>query len=65
MHRDFPANPVSRPGYVLEFQDEFTGPALVAGKWIAAHLPQWSSAERAAARWHVEDQQLVLRIDAD
>ncbi|HYE38862.1 MAG TPA: glycoside hydrolase family 16 protein [Ramlibacter sp.] len=65
MPQDFPANPIARPGYALEFHDDFTTGTLDPGKWIAAHLPQWSSTERAAARWHIEDQQLVLRIDAD
>ncbi len=62
---DFPGNPIHKPGYTLEFNDDFDGPAIDESKWIAAHLPQWSSRQQAAARAELRDSTLVLRIDAD
>jgi len=65
MHGDFPANPLAKPGYVLEFHDEFAGPAVNEDKWVPCHLPQWSSRRRAAANCCFEGGHLVLKIDAD
>ena len=62
---DFPRNPIHKPGYTLEFNDDFDGPSIDGRKWIAAHLPQWSSMAQAAARTELRDSTLVLRIDAD
>lgn len=62
---EFPRNPLHKPGYTLEFNDDFDGPAIDGGQWIAAHLPQWSSRAQAAARSTLRDSTLVLRIDAD
>lgn len=41
MH-DFPANPMAKPGYRLEFHDEFAGASLDTDKWLPFYLPQWS-----------------------
>jgi Glycosyl hydrolases family 16 len=62
---DFPANPVEREGYVLEFADEFEGSELDAGKWLPFHLPQWSSRAAAAANYHLNDGCLTLEIAKD
>ena len=62
---DYPANDSHKPGYVLEFADEFDGPDLDTGKWLPYHLPQWSSRARAAANAGFEERCLVLRIAAD
>ena len=35
----------------LEFEDRFEGPALDERRWLPYYLPQWSSRERAAARY--------------
>ncbi|AUX32783.1 MULTISPECIES: hypothetical protein [Sorangium] len=51
MQADFPANPIEKPGYLLEFHDEFSGPSLDESKWIPCHLPQWCSAREAAANF--------------
>jgi hypothetical protein len=56
---------LSRDGYGLEFADEFDGSELDRDKWIPHYLPQWSSRERSAARYALEDGCLQLRIDAD
>jgi hypothetical protein len=40
---DFPANPLEKPGYTLEFHDEFDGTELDPEKWLPYYLPHWSS----------------------
>lgn len=52
-------------GYHLDFIDEFTGSELDLGRWLPAHLPQWSSRAQAAARYELRGGFLVLRIDRD
>jgi hypothetical protein len=64
MKRDVPANPIERPGYVLEFNDEFAGSSLDETKWVPYHLPQWSSRSQSAANARFVDGHLELRIDA-
>ena len=51
--------------YELEFEDTFDAPALDERRWIPCYLPQWSSRERAAARYEVGGGFLRLRIEAD
>jgi len=63
--RDFPPNSITKPGYTLEFHDEFTTPDVTPNRWIPYHLPQWSTRARAEARRGHEDGHLALRIDAD
>ena len=62
---DVPPNPLSRPGYKLDFHDEFDGDKLNTDKWIPYYLPQWSSRERSAPRYRLRDGTLSLRIEAD
>jgi len=62
---DLPANPIEKPGYSLEFNDEFDGPDIDPSKWILAYLPQWSSCERAAPNYRFEDGKLILQITQD
>jgi Glycosyl hydrolases family 16 len=59
------ADPVTKDGYELEFEDRFDGPALDERQWLPYHLPQWSSRAQAAARYALGDGRLRLRIDAD
>ncbi len=59
---DFPANPLEKPGYALEFHDEFDGTALDTGKWLPFYLPHWSTRAQSAARYTLEESQLVLEI---
>lgn len=61
---DFPPNPLEKPGYMLEFHDEFEDGSLNLDKWIPYYLPQWSSRERSRARYSFEESALVLKIDA-
>jgi len=51
--------------FEIEFDERFEGDALDRSRWLPYYLPQWSSRERAAARYTVGDGELRLRIDAD
>jgi hypothetical protein len=62
---DFPPNPLEKPGYRLEFHDEFDGPDLDGDKWIACYLPQWSSCERSTPYYTFRDGSLILQITED
>jgi Glycosyl hydrolases family 16 len=53
-----------RAGYELEFDDGFEAGRLDPQRWIAHHLPQWSSRERAGARYEFAGG-LRLLIEAD
>jgi len=48
----------------LEFEDTFDGPELDRSRWLPWYLPQWSSRERAAARYSVGGGELRLVIEA-
>jgi len=50
---------------VLEFDDAFDDGALDPSRWVPYYLPQWSSRERAAARYDVGGGRLRLLIEAD
>lgn len=65
MTGDFPPNPLEKPGYQLDFHDEFDGSTLNTDQWLPYYLPQWSSRAQSAPRYHLEASALVLRIDAD
>lgn len=62
---DVPANPLEKPGYRLEFHDEFAGAELDQSKWLPVHLPQWSSRALSAPIYQLRDDTLVLQITAD
>jgi hypothetical protein len=63
--QDFPASPVEKPGYVLEWNDEFEGPDLDTRKWLPSYLPHWSSREQSTPRYTFRDGTLVLQITKD
>jgi hypothetical protein len=56
---------VDRPRYELEFEDDFDGAALDGARWLPYYLPQWSTRERAAARYALADGCLRLLIEHD
>lgn len=62
---DFPANSLEKPGYKLEFHDEFDTPQLDLGKWLPFYLPHWSSRALSAPNYYLEDSNLVLQITRD
>jgi Glycosyl hydrolases family 16 len=62
---DFPANNQQKPGYTLEFSDEFEGTVLNLSKWFPFMLPHWSTLEDSAARYKLEKGSLKLLIEDD
>lgn len=44
--------------------DDFAGPALDTSRWVAHYLPHWTTPERSAARYRLEDG-LRLLVEAD
>ena len=62
---DFPANPKEKPGYHLEFSDEFDGSDLDLEKWFPFMLPHWSNLKAAAAKYEVGGGSLKLLITQD
>lgn len=62
---DFPANPLEKPGYTLEFHDEFDAPTLNTSKWLPFYLPHWSSRSQSAPRYTLGNGNLVLQITQD
>ncbi|MGY0234188.1 family 16 glycosylhydrolase [Longispora urticae] len=63
---DFPANPTTKSGYTLDFQEEFDGTSLNTTKFLPYYLPHWTSnRENAAARYTVGNGVLTERLDAD
>jgi hypothetical protein len=65
MMSDFPVNPLEKPGYTLEFNDEFDGPDINTDKWVPFYLPHWSSRAQTAPRYYFEDGALILQITKD
>jgi hypothetical protein len=49
----------------LAFEDTFERDTLDPGRWLPWYLPQWSSRERAAARYEVGGGRLRLLVTAD
>jgi Glycosyl hydrolases family 16 len=60
---DFPANEPDKPGYRLEFQDEFEGTDLDQSKWFPHLLPHWNGLDRSKARWRASNSSLKLLIE--
>ncbi len=50
------------PGYRLVFADDFDGTSLDTGRWFPHHLPHWSSRERSAARYRLQDGSIRLFV---
>lgn len=63
MSQDFPPNPLSKKGYVLEFNDSFESEELDANQWVLFYLPQWSSREKSATNYRMGNNTLILKID--
>ncbi|MGG5461158.1 family 16 glycosylhydrolase [Clostridium sp. B9] len=64
--KDFPSNPLDKPGYKLDFNDEFNGPALDRNKWTDYYLPHWcDNPEDAKANYRFENGSLVEYIKED
>src|SRR3712207_632147 len=65
MMHDFPANPLMRPGYRLEWHDEFDGATLDTTKWLPYYLPHWSSRTQSTPNYLLRNGTLVLQITED
>ena len=61
---DFPANPIDKPGYRLEFAEDFRAEAIDETRWVPYYLPHWSSRVRSRARTGRRDGRTVLQIEA-
>lgn len=59
---DFPANPLDKPGYILEFHDEFGKSTLDVTKWLPFYLPHWSSKATSAPYYKIAEGVLTLQI---
>ena len=59
------AGRLDRSGYELVFAEDFDGSALDESRWVPHYLPQWTTADRSAARYDLHPGWLRLRIDAD
>lgn len=62
---DFPANPPEKPGYHLEFAEDFQATTLNTDRWLPYYLPQWSSRKQAAARYSLPGDRLQLHLEVD
>ncbi|GGJ42732.1 glycoside hydrolase family 16 protein [Deinococcus roseus] len=62
---DFPVNPLEKPGYQLEFSEEFDQDTLNRQHWLPRYLPQWSTPDRTEARYSLTGHSLKLHIDQD
>jgi glycosyl hydrolase family 16 len=56
---------LDRTGYAIAFQDDFEAPTLDEAHWLPHYLPQWSTPDRTAARYRIDDGVLQLLIEAD
>jgi hypothetical protein len=63
--QDYPSNPLTKSGYLLEWHDEFESFELDSTKWLPYYLPQWSSRKRSATRYTLREKTLVLQITED
>jgi hypothetical protein len=60
-----PPRVLSKAGYALDVEDDFSESTLNERLWISYYLPQWSSRAASAARYAVRQGALHLAIEAD
>lgn len=64
--QDTPANPITKEGYTLDFQEEFDGTTLDTSKWIDSYRPHWcEDPATAKGNYRIEDGCLVEYITED
>ncbi|WP_158553960.1 family 16 glycosylhydrolase [Micromonospora deserti] len=61
---DVPPNPLDKPGWILDRNDEFNG-SLDNNLWITNYLESRTPESRSRARYGFRNNALVLRIDGD
>lgn len=55
-----------KPGYTLDFHDEFNGESLDKSKWVDYYLPHWSrDKETTKANYRLENGKLIQYISKD
>ena len=52
-------------GPQLDFVETFDDPRLDDTRWVPHYLPQWTTPERSSARYDLDEDGLLLRIDVD
>jgi len=52
-------------GYLIAFNEDFTGTGLDTTRWIPYYLPHWSSRDRAKPRYALKNGYLHLQITPD
>ena len=63
---DTPPNRPEKPGYLLEFREEFDAPTLDERRWLPFYLPHWAGrGDHTATRYSLPGKGLRLRIDED
>ena len=63
---DFPANPATKEGYTLDFQEEFDESSLDTTKWTDYYLPHWcDDPSTAKGNYRIENGCLVEYITED
>ena len=61
---NFPANPVNKPGYTIDFQEEFNETTLDTSKWSPYYLPHYApTLSNAAADYVISNGVLKLKIE--
>jgi hypothetical protein len=60
---DFPANGIEKPGYDLDFSDEFDAGSLDTTKWFPHMLPHWGGSMASRARYSMDNSSLKLLIE--
>ncbi|MHC4961728.1 MAG: alpha-L-fucosidase [Planctomycetota bacterium] len=63
--KNVPTNPLEKPGWKLDFHDEFDGPELNEKVWLPYYLPHLTTRERAAADYEFRDGAIVIKIEKD
>lgn len=63
---DAPPNPPSKPGYTLDWAEEFDGPSLDTTTWTPYYLPHFADVrEDAKGRYTIANGVLTQRVDQD
>jgi beta-glucanase (GH16 family) len=62
---DFPTNPINKPGWILDTNDEFNGTSLNQSLWIPKFLEARTTTERSQANYIFRDGAIVLQILPD
>ncbi|GKX30199.1 hypothetical protein SH1V18_26790 [Vallitalea longa] len=62
---DYPANPIIKDGWILDYNDEFNEQNLDTDHWLPYYLPHWTTKELSATDYTFRENALVLRIDED